>query len=117
MAEQNLALGRDVVVDAVNDSVPAGETWVRAARASGARLVIGVLALADAVLRRSRLEGRTRPFVRVVEPTWARVEALTAGTAPWTDDVVRLDAARPPEELARAVLAAAASSSHQGPSA
>jgi len=35
-AEQNLALGRDVVVDAVNDSEPARQTWRRAAERAAA---------------------------------------------------------------------------------
>ena len=108
-AEQNLAIGQDVIVDAVNDSVPARETWSRAAAATGAGLLIGVLALADPVAHRARLEGRTRPFTRIAEPRWAAVEALVRGTEPWGDDVLRLDAARPPAELAAAVLARLAS--------
>src|SRR5437868_12364401 len=42
-AEQNLAIGQDVIVDAVNDSAAARETWTRAAAATGARVLIGVL--------------------------------------------------------------------------
>jgi hypothetical protein len=57
---------------------------------------------------------RSRPFVRLAEPTWARVEAVTADTAPWADDVRRLDAARPAEGLARTVLAEVASRSSAG---
>ena len=104
-AEQNLALGKDVVVDAVNDSEPARETWQRAAAATGSRLLIAVLGMADARAHRARLEGRTRPFVRLEEPSWSRVSALQATTAPWGTDVLRLDAALPPGALARSVVA------------
>jgi predicted kinase len=99
-----------VVVDAVNDSEPARETWRRAARASGARLVVGVLALADADLHRRRLEGRSRPFVRIAEPRWEAVRARMATTEPWDASVLHLDAGRPVAELARAVRSALPSS-------
>jgi predicted kinase len=114
-AEQNLAQGLGVVVDAVNDSEPARETWRRAARATGADLLQVVLAMDDARTHRARLEGRSRPFVRLAEPTWASVAG--ARPAPWGDEALRLDAARPAEELARAVLAALASSGSPRPAA
>ncbi|TDS75890.1 AAA family ATPase [Amnibacterium kyonggiense] len=104
-AEQNLALGADVIVDAVNDSEPARETWVRAARATGAELVVAVLELGDRAAHRARLEGRVRPFERIPEPAWTAVEALIARSAPWGPEVLRLDAALPPDELARSALA------------
>ena len=105
-AEQNLALGQDVIVDAVNDSEPARETWSRAAAVTGAELVIAVLAIEDRDLHRSRLEGRVRPFVRIAEPIWSAVQERTAASAPWGDDVLRLDAALPATDLARQVLVA-----------
>jgi predicted kinase len=104
-AEQNLLLGNDVIVDAVNDSEPARDTWNRATAATGARLVLAVLALADPEAHRRRLEGRSRPFVHIGEPSWERVRAVMAGTAPWDEGVLRLDAALPPEDLARELLA------------
>jgi predicted kinase len=107
-AEQNLLLGLDVVVDAVNDSEPARETWSRAAGATRAALVMAVLSTDDAMLHRGRLEGRKRPFVRIAEPTWSAVEQRTAATAPWGADVLRLDAALPAADLAHQVLAAIA---------
>jgi hypothetical protein len=99
-----------VIVDAVNDSAPARATWSRAAAATGARLLIGVLALADPIAHRARLEGRSRPFTRIAEPPWGAVEALMRSTEPWGPDVLRLDAARPARELAGSVHARLASS-------
>jgi len=109
-AEQNLAIGQDVIVDAVNDSLPARETWSRAADATGARLLLGVLALTDVDAHRVRLEGRTRPFTRVPGPTWPPVQRLIDRTAPWGADVLRLDASLPAGVLARTALARLASS-------
>src|ERR1700712_3825209 len=79
-AEQNLALGLDVVVDAVNDSKPARDTWRRAADATGSRLLQVVLAVEDPATHRARLEGRVRPFVRITEPDWSQVQAGLATT-------------------------------------
>lgn len=67
MAEQNLALGTSVVVDAVNDSEPARETWRTAAASVDAELVFVLLTLADRDEHRRRLEGRApAPRVRTV---------------------------------------------------
>ncbi|WP_375404876.1 AAA family ATPase [uncultured Amnibacterium sp.] len=104
-AEQNLAIGQDVIVDAVNDSAPARETWSRAAHATGARLLMAVLAIADPELHRARLEGRTRPFSRIPEPEWPAVQALIRQTEPWGPEVLRLDATRTPADLATSLLA------------
>ena len=102
-AEQNLAIGQDVIVDAVNDSTPARETWSRAAAATGARLVIGALEHPDPAAHRARLEGRTRPFTRVAEPRWAEVAARIEHSEPWGPEAVLLDASRSAAELARAL--------------
>jgi predicted kinase len=103
-AEQNLAIGLDVIVDAVNDSAPARGTWTRAAAATGARLVVGVLALQDPAAHQRRLEGRSRPFTRVAEPSWAEVTARMRATEPWGAEVLLLDAAEPAADLARKML-------------
>ncbi|MET7418905.1 AAA family ATPase [Dactylosporangium sp. NPDC005555] len=94
-AEQNLALGRDVVVDAVNDSEPARETWRRAASTAGVALRFVVVVCADRVEHRRRLEGRRRGLRHLPEPTWARVEALAGTYEPWKDPHVLLDATAP----------------------
>jgi hypothetical protein len=95
-----------VVVDAVNDSVPARGTWKRAAEATSAALLIAVLAMEDADVHRARLEGRVRPFERIAEPMWLDVLERIAAEDPWDEDVLHLDAARTPRELAEAVLSA-----------
>ena len=78
VAEQNLALGLTVVVDAVNDSEPARDTWRAAAAATGSDLVFVLLALEDAVEHRRRLETRVRGLQNVPEPSWDDVKARAA---------------------------------------
>jgi predicted kinase len=99
MAEQNLALGRSVVVDAVNDSEPARDTWRTAASRTGARLVFVVLTLPDATEHRRRLENRERGLARVPEPSWAQVRARAEALEPWGDDAWQVDAGAPVEAI------------------
>lgn len=103
-AEQNLALGRTVVVDAVNDSELARDTWRNAASRSGAALVFVLLTLDDAAEHRRRLEGRVRGLVHVPEPTWEEVRQRAASFEPWAADCVRVGADAPVAEVARAIL-------------
>jgi len=91
-AEQSLALGHMVVVDAVNDSEPARDTWRRAALESGSPLRFVVLSPPDPKEHRRRLETRSRGLLHVSEPTWERVEARAAAYAPWVDEPVLVDA-------------------------
>ena len=85
MAEQNLALGTSVVVDAVNDSEPARETWRVAAADVGAELVFVLLSLDDGDEHRRRLEDRARHLTHVSEPSWDDVLARAAAYAPWAE--------------------------------
>ena len=104
-AEQNLVLGRTVVVDAVNDSEPARETWRRAARATGRPLQFVLLTLADRVEQRRRLARRRRGLAHLPEPAWAHVEQVAAVYTAWTaDDVLRVDAAAGPSDVLERVL-------------
>ncbi|MDT0278153.1 AAA family ATPase [Blastococcus goldschmidtiae] len=84
-AEQNLRLGATVVVDAVNDSEPARETWRAAVEGTGAELVSVLLVLDDAGEHRRRLEGRGRPLGHLPEPSWEDVLARAAAYVPWPE--------------------------------
>ncbi|WP_147918913.1 AAA family ATPase [Ruania zhangjianzhongii] len=110
MAVLNLRNGHDVVIDAVNDSEEARQTWRTAAEAADARLAFVHLVVADAQLHEERLRGRDRGFAHVREPTWEDVEQRRAGYAPWTDEHLELDtAARSVDQTAREVIAQLAS--------
>jgi predicted kinase len=101
--EQNLALGHTVVVDAVNDSELARETWRVAAARQGVRLAFVLLTLDDETEHRRRLTGRVRDLRHLPEPTWDEVRQRAAAYAPW-DDCVRVSAADPADQVVRAVL-------------
>ena len=101
MAELNLRLGHDVVVDAVNDSDAARQTWRAAAARTGADIEFVHLVISDAQEHRQRLRGRDRGLAHVGEPTWLDVQQLRADYAPWTDAVVEVDTGgRTAEEVA-----------------
>ncbi|MFT4235660.1 MAG: AAA family ATPase [Microbacterium sp.] len=107
LAELNLQDRQSVVVDAVNDSEEARDTWRRASR--GTSFV--TLIVTDVSEHERRLDGRNRGFVHVTEPTWADVEQRSAGYAPWTDQHLEIDtSALEPETVVDIVLRYVASS-------
>ena len=93
MAEQNLRLGHDVVVDAVNDSAPARQTWRTAASRTGAHLEFVYLVTSDVKEHQRRLNGRDRGLVHVGEPSWSDVQRRRTEYASWSDEVLEFDAA------------------------
>lgn len=103
-AEQNLDLGRVVVVDAVNDSEPARDSWRRAVATTGAPLMFVLLTLDDEVEHRRRLEGRSRNLTNVLEPSWGDVSSRRASFEPWTDVHVRVNASESLRQIAGLVL-------------
>ena len=103
-AEQNLALGRTVIVDAVNDSEDARATWRTAAAHTGTRAVFVLLRLDDQDEHRRRLEGRVRDLANVPEPTWQDVQERAAAYEPWDETCLQVNATGSVEEVIRAVL-------------
>lgn len=103
-AEQNLILGRSVVVDAVNDSEAARQTWRRAATATDAALTFVLLTLDDEVEHRRRLRGRRRELSHVPEPTWDDVRRRAAEFERWVGAYEQMDANAPVEQLAASVV-------------
>ncbi|RZU30679.1 AAA family ATPase [Blastococcus saxobsidens] len=96
VAVQNLLAGRVVVADAVNDSEPARQTWRSASVEADAEVRFVLLTLDDDGEHRRRLEGRTRGFTRVPEPSWDDVVARAGSYAPWAEGTcARIDAGRP----------------------
>jgi predicted kinase len=96
-AEQNLALGWNVVVDAVNDSGPARQTWHQAADRTAATLRFVLHTCAD------RQESRRRGLRHLPEPTWDRVRSLAVTYEPWTQPHIAVDADAPLETVIEAV--------------
>ncbi|GAB7068780.1 AAA family ATPase [Mycolicibacterium hodleri] len=87
MAAANVALGRTVVVDAVNDSHAARDTWRRVT----ASVTFVVLACSDPDEHRRRLERRHRGFTRVAEPSWSKVCDRARDYAPWRGEFREVD--------------------------
>jgi len=106
MAEQNLRLGHHVVVDAVNDSEPARQTWRTAASRTGARMQFVHLVISDMHEHERRLASRDRGLVHVGEPTWSEVQRRRAVYAAWSDELLEFDtSARTADEVADALAA------------
>ena len=104
-AEQNLDLGAVVVVDAVNDSEPARDTWRRAAATTRVPLMFVLLTLDDEVEHRRRLEGRSRNLTNVLEPSWDDVRSRAVNFEPWTDVHLRLSASGSVRQIAAVIVA------------
>lgn len=106
MAEQNLRLGNNVIVDAVNDSEEARDTWRRAVAATGARLDFIHLDISDTQEHSRRLMSRDRGLAHIGEPTWADVQRRRAEYAAWSDGVEEFDTAgQTADEVADAIIA------------
>lgn len=104
MAELNLRHGRTVVVDAVNDSDEARQTWRNAASRTGSRLDFVHLAISDAQEHERRLAGRERGLPFVGEPTWVDVQRRRAEYAAGSDEVLELDTSSQPVDDVVAAL-------------
>ena len=108
LAAQNLRTGATVVVDAVNDSEPARETWRRAAASAGAEVQFVLTICTDEAEHRRRLAGRTRPYTHVREPTWDDVQRRAAGCESWAGPHAVVDTVHPLSDSVARVLAARA---------
>jgi predicted kinase len=106
MAEQNLALGTTVVVDAVNAVGEAKTFWIELARRRGARLLAVETILSDRVLHRERLSGRVRELA-IAEPTWEAVILRRDEWVAWPFAALVVDSAEPLEDNLTRVLEAA----------
>jgi predicted kinase len=121
LAAEQLALGNDVIVDAVNAVEPAREQWRQLAARTGARLVFIEVRCSDADVHRRRLLSRQRSLDGFPEPTWDSVQERRPHFDDWRDDRLVLDSMASLDEnlrLAREHLgasSAAADARHQRP--
>jgi predicted kinase len=103
-AEQNLELGRLVVVDAVNDSEAARSTWRRAASSTSTSVLFILLTPPAPREHRSRLRSRTRTLAHVPEPTWEQVQARAEAFEPWQGEYAEVDSGQRIGEVVERVL-------------
>jgi predicted kinase len=106
MAEQNLALGTTVVVDAVNAVGEAKTFWIELSRRTGARLLAVETILSDRDVHRQRLSGRVRELA-IAEPTWEAVVLRRDEWVAWPFAPLVVDSIEPFERNVARVLEAA----------
>jgi predicted kinase len=104
LAAEQIALGHDVIVDAVNAVEAARAQWRDLAARTGAGLRFIEVRCSDPGVHRRRLEARQRDIAGFYEPSWADVEQRSREFAPWTDDRLTLDSVRPREGNLSAAL-------------
>lgn len=106
MAEQNLAIGSTVVVDAVNAVGEAKTFWMELARRRGARLLAVEVVLSNPDLHRERLKSRVREFA-FAEPTWEAVRLRREEWVAWPFAPLVVDSSEPLARNVAKVLEAA----------
>jgi predicted kinase len=103
MAEDNLALGATVVVDAVNAVGEAKTFWIELARRLDTRLLAIEAILSDGEVHRSRLAGRVRELA-IAEPTWEAVVLRRDEWVAWPFAPLVVDAIEPLEANVAQIL-------------
>lgn len=92
LAEDNLALGFDVVADTVNPIEQTRRAWSDVADACGARLLNVEMICSDQVEHRRRVETRRSDIAGLDLPDWKRVQSR--GFETWASDRVVLDTSK-----------------------
>jgi predicted kinase len=104
LADAQLRLGLDAIVDAVNAEEPAKQVWRQLAIAHGLKPRIIECCCTDERLHRVRLRQRQRGLGPLPEPTWEDVERRRLAYTAWSEPVFSVDSASPLEDnLARTV--------------
>ncbi len=108
LADEQLRLGLDVIVECVNPAAVTRDAWPATAGAAGAGLVEVEVVCSDPVEHRRRVEERATDVVGLVKPTWA--EVVGRDYQPWDRSRVVVDTARTSvaaavQEIAAAVAA------------
>ena len=104
LAGEQLALGHDVIVDAVNGPEDARAQWRELAAKAGAELRFIVVECSDDRIYRDRVEHRTRSIDGFPEPTWEGVLRRRAEFPAWTDTRLTVDSVHPRTDNLQAAL-------------
>lgn len=91
VADGMLALGQNVIVDAVNAVEPARGQWLALAARHGVALHFVEVLCSSPTVHRARLEARRRGLEGLREPTWADVEARRGEFEAWNTPRLTLD--------------------------
>jgi predicted kinase len=104
LAAEQLTLGHDVIIDAVNGVEPARQQWQALAARTGSVLRFIEVRCSDEAEHRRRLAGRQRGIDGFPEPTWESVQARRAALNDWHDDRLVLDSMAPLQDNVRLAL-------------
>jgi predicted kinase len=91
VADGVLALGQNVIVDAVNAVEEARRQWRALAVRHATPLAVLEVVCSDPAVHRRRLESRSRGIDGVAEPSWEAVDRRRDEYEPWTDQRLVLD--------------------------
>jgi len=115
LAADQLALGHDVIIDAVNGPEPARAQWRDLAARTGAELRFIVVECGDDRVFRDRVEHRTRTIEGLPEPTWDGILWRRTQFPPWADEHLTVDSLKPRDANTQTALDyLAASRRHPG---
>lgn len=98
LAREQLRVGNDVLVDAVNDVEEARHQWKSLATDLETPLAFIEVFCSDPATHRQRLYKRRRGITGFPEPTWESVVARKEHFQRWNDTRLRLDSMRPLQE-------------------
>lgn len=104
LAAEQLALGHDVIVDAVNGPEPARAQWRELAGRQDAELKFIVVECGDDGIYRDRVEHRSRDIEGFPEPTWEGVLRRRGEFPPWADERLTVDSVNSRAANLRAAL-------------
>lgn len=112
LAAEQLVLGHDVIVDAVNAVEPARDQWRRLGERTGSVLRFIEVRCSDENEHRRRLEARKRDIEGFQEPAWVSVQERRAGFDKWNDERLVLDSMATREHNLRAAIEAVRRAGH-----
>lgn len=98
LAKEQLLVGNDVLVDAVNDAEEARGQWKSLAADLMTPLALVEVFCSDPATHRQRLQERRREIAGFPEPPWESVIARQEHFQRWGDARLRLDSMRPLHE-------------------
>lgn len=104
LAREQLRLGNDVIIDAVNDAQQARDQWLSLSAEVGRPVAFVEVFCSDESVHRRRLAERRRAIAGFPEPTWESVVARREGFHTWDGERLQLDSMQPLEETVASAL-------------
>jgi len=102
IASEQLELGRNVVIDAVNGVEPARKMWRDLSESLGVTRYVVEVTCPDLEVHRKRVESRTEQTPPLPSPTWG--EVVHRDYRPWGEPVLSVDGTASAEQNVRRIL-------------